>query len=330
MHWYHMEGFSFLEIDALAPMLSASFAIASLLIAAFCIFSPRPAPASTKLLGSLMVLALSFGANSAEVYALAIFIIATLVTDLDFLEKLAAIFWKNDKYWQYRIEQISAADAEQRTKEEAKQEAKEAAKQEAKEAAAPPSAGAGAGDDAGEDEHEDVGEDEGAGGGLGFSSGSGSGSSSRPDAGKGTVDTYVQQTLTFETAVQKALASDVHPFKSATVLANVALKSPSRRIEVDAVVETPSADYIIEIKYGGDRVDVIHRAAAQLRYAISTYRSILIARNVEKRVFPVLIVPANSPISTVRKDSIFVLKFDQERGKFINRQQFVDAIGLGY
>ena len=45
-----------------------------------------------KLIGSALVLALAFAANNAFTYGLAIFIVATLVTDLDFLEKLAALF----------------------------------------------------------------------------------------------------------------------------------------------------------------------------------------------------------------------------------------------
>ncbi len=87
-----MDSFPIFNIDSVASILSASFSVVGLIVAAICIFYPRSQAISIKLLGSLMVLALAFAANNALVYSLAIFIVATLVTDLHFLEKIAALF----------------------------------------------------------------------------------------------------------------------------------------------------------------------------------------------------------------------------------------------
>jgi hypothetical protein len=65
-----------------------------------------------------MVLAVAFAANQWAVYALSIFIVATLITELDFLEKLAAIFWNREKYWEYRIQKAAEAEVETKRQEE--------------------------------------------------------------------------------------------------------------------------------------------------------------------------------------------------------------------
>jgi len=43
--------------------------------------------------GAFLLLALAFDANSAWVYSIAVFVVATLITELDFLSNLAAISW---------------------------------------------------------------------------------------------------------------------------------------------------------------------------------------------------------------------------------------------
>ena len=91
------------DMNSAATALATLNAVSALLITILLIFWPRPHTSAIKLLGSLMVLTLAFSSNNAGVYALAIFIVATLVTELDFLEKLAAIFWNREKYWEYRL-----------------------------------------------------------------------------------------------------------------------------------------------------------------------------------------------------------------------------------
>lgn len=106
------------NIAEAATLLALAFASVALLITGILIFWPRPHGIEVKLLGSLMVLALAFAANNWGVYALSTFIVATIVTELDFLEKLAAIFWNRNKYWEYRIQSAAATEFEaKRTKE---------------------------------------------------------------------------------------------------------------------------------------------------------------------------------------------------------------------
>ncbi len=107
------------DIRKVAALATAIFGAVALVIASIRIFWPASHTTSTKLLGSLMVLALSFAANDAAVYGLAIFIVATLVTDLDFLEKLAALFWNRDKYWDYRLKQASRQELEEKARRDA-------------------------------------------------------------------------------------------------------------------------------------------------------------------------------------------------------------------
>jgi hypothetical protein len=57
---------------------------------------------STKLIGTLSVVTLAFAANNFFVYFFSTIIIATLITDLDFIEKVAAIISKSPDYFSYR------------------------------------------------------------------------------------------------------------------------------------------------------------------------------------------------------------------------------------
>lgn len=52
--------------------------------------------------GVLLITALTFVANNAFIYSISIFIIATLITKIEFLEKLMAMIRNSDGYWEYR------------------------------------------------------------------------------------------------------------------------------------------------------------------------------------------------------------------------------------
>jgi len=62
---------------------------------------------SKKLIGTLSVVTLAFAANNFLVYFFSTIIIATLITDLEFIEKIAAIISKSADYfdWRKTIEQ---------------------------------------------------------------------------------------------------------------------------------------------------------------------------------------------------------------------------------
>ena len=92
----------FLNMNALAPALACILAIGVMFAAICCVFRPPQQLSSVKLLGSLMVLTLAFAANDEFTYPLAIFITATQMTNLNFLENLAALFTKDKNYWSSR------------------------------------------------------------------------------------------------------------------------------------------------------------------------------------------------------------------------------------
>lgn len=71
-----------------------------------------------KFIGSFFVLALCFFANNAWTYGVGIFIIATLVTELEFLEKLAAIAWGRREYFEYLMRRASEEEVKEKIEEE--------------------------------------------------------------------------------------------------------------------------------------------------------------------------------------------------------------------
>lgn len=204
-----MEDFPLFKINSAASALSVGFALISLVIAMICIFFPRAQSISTKLLGSLMVLALAFAANSGLVYSLAIFIVATLVTDLDFLEKIAALFWNRDKYWEYRMGKATPSEVKARVANEARKEA---------EAENTPLEGSMT-DKA----------------------------NAEPDSS--AINSFVSTAISFEKAAQHALLSGEGPFTSKKISTNRKIISSFDTVELDAIIETSNTDFVIEIKY---------------------------------------------------------------------------------
>ena len=88
-----------LTMALLAPLLAGVIALAATAAVICCVFRPPQQVTSIKLLGSLMVIALAFAANDPVTYPMSIFILATLMTNLNFLQNLAALFTKDKEYW---------------------------------------------------------------------------------------------------------------------------------------------------------------------------------------------------------------------------------------
>jgi hypothetical protein len=82
----------------------------SLLIALFCMcmtFNEKHKSHATKLFAIMVVVSLAFFSSHWGTYFAAIFIVATAVTELDFLQNLAAIISKDKNYFDYRKEALS-------------------------------------------------------------------------------------------------------------------------------------------------------------------------------------------------------------------------------
>lgn len=281
-----MDSFPIFNIASVASILTASFSVVGLIIAVRCIFSPRPQAISIKLLGSLMVLALAFAANNAFVYSLAIFIVATLVTDLDFLEKIAALFWNRDKYWEYRMGETPPLEVRARAASEAQQEmemeefnASEPEKRTAttKEKVAP------------------------------------------------SLTNYVSNALSFERAAVSALGAGKGPFLPYQISTNLWIRSPSTDVELDAIIETPSIDYVVEIKHS-KRTQVLLNALSTARRGAYAYKAYLNERGIQKKVVPIAIIPAEVTSPEVLRASLPILQFDSSKGEFVNQERFLAAL----
>jgi hypothetical protein len=97
----------FAEADKIRFLLSSiSFAI-GVLLAPFAFEGKDTAINRRRFCGAFLLLSVTFESSNAGMYALTIFIIATLITELNFLSSLAAIFW--NRSWAF---QRPASEAE--------------------------------------------------------------------------------------------------------------------------------------------------------------------------------------------------------------------------
>lgn len=299
----------FTDVRKTSVLMALAFGITSLISSAIWIFAPRSHPSSVKLLGSLMVLALAFSSNHWGVYALAIFIIATLVTELDFLEKLAALFWNRDKYWEYRLGRATQDQKRERIAEEARKdlEAEVATlPQPEVESASPASA------DIPETQPADS-----------FKSSSSTANSASARAGVDLQDRttrlkdLVERGLEFEMRVKNALLRSTSPFVPPfSVLTDLSLKRPGRDrpLVIDAVVETTNYAFVIEIR-NSRRPSAIHDTAKLLEVECAAYTDYLRQQGKSKSVMPVGIFPGGRFDPPVR-DGMVLVGFDVASGTF--------------
>jgi hypothetical protein len=80
---------------------------------------------ATRLLAILLVVGLALFSNYWATYFAALFIVATAVTELEFLQNLAAILRGNKEYFQYKKEHLSNEQVEKKVEKEQKQLAKD-------------------------------------------------------------------------------------------------------------------------------------------------------------------------------------------------------------
>lgn len=105
------------DFSKASSWLALIFALGGLLVSLFYIIG-SPRDLGVKLVGSVFVVGLCFAANSVAVYPLGILIVATLITELQFLEKIAALFWNRKEYWDYLIGQASEKEVEKKVRQD--------------------------------------------------------------------------------------------------------------------------------------------------------------------------------------------------------------------
>lgn len=114
-------------ISNIEKLIAIMALIAAIVFALLHTFSSGKRDTHLKLSGSFIVAVFAFLANNIGIYALASFIVATIITKLDFLENLAAIFWGRKEFWGYRIQLAKASinQLEGKLEQDIRQEIKE-------------------------------------------------------------------------------------------------------------------------------------------------------------------------------------------------------------
>lgn len=300
------------DIKFAAPIMSQVFGLAGLawmiLYAALHVDS-----AKVKLIGSGLVLSLAFAANNVWTYGLSIFIVATLVTELQFLEKLAAMFTNRDKYWEY----LSHQSTPQQTAQKAVLEAMEEVDAEHKVRSAM-SAGSVGGKGRGrvEAEPESAVETE------------GDNVDERSDSkGKSNVDivsapgayavdsealsSRVEAVMRFHKNALTALKKYTSMLEGSQIYPDMQFSGYGTRFEVDAIMKTDLADYIVEIKNAVTAFGVSN-ARRNLASLVNKYYSLVKAAGERKKVKGVLIVPKGVWVRREDPIDIVVLELDEK------------------
>ncbi|MGO4475510.1 hypothetical protein AB4Z32_04565 [Massilia sp. 2TAF26] len=324
-----MNNIIFPSIEATFTGLSAAFAIVALVIATIFVFFRSTITTSVKLLGSIMVLALAFAAHNAAVYALGIFIIATLVTDLDFLEKLAAIFWNRDKYWEYRLGTASPAQVAAKVATEAQQEiveevdnngdlksepetviVEESAKKEVNVKSSV------------SDQNTAIAErtDQ----PLSFSTQEQT-ASAATQSYRTKINETIVKAFAFEQSAQQALRLISHELEIKSLHPNAVISTPDGPVEIDAIIETLNGDLVVEIKHS-KRPHILLNVVSALRRATQAYDAYGKQRGVTRKIIPVAILPTLGIQGECKRDQILILRLDPETKRFTNLEEFKLAL----
>ncbi|WP_299710360.1 hypothetical protein [uncultured Tenacibaculum sp.] len=263
------------------------FAFSGLVMLIFLAFGSKP-KTKIQLVGSLFVMSISLYADSVVVYTIAIFIIATLVTELEFLEKIAALIWNRKEYWTYLQGKAKNNEIEDKTKKQIE-------------------------DDLSNEQIDDVDEVE---------------SIDEPEIiPKGIADVLsipkhddpavlVHQALNFERTVLQKLNKKTIPFKFNRLKRKVHLTSNRVRYIVDVIIETKDTHYVIEVKKT-DKMLYIEAANTELNSYVDLYRNYLDERNISVEIQPLIIVPKNKNLPENVNDTP-IIQYDFQSQSFLN------------
>ena len=266
------------------------------------------------------MLSLAFAANNVWTYALSIFIVATLVTELQFLEKLAAMFTNRDKYWDYLAQKSTPEQAQQKAAFEAVQEAT------AEEAEQSPSAEKGA-------EKKEPGdsvvpplnqENDPAEAGIlepdsllitpPETNPSGPRTSSSRQVST-SLAARTKSILQFHSAAVNALKDYTSLLTGSTILSNMRFTAPGVKFEVDALLKTESIDYVVEVKHAVTFSGLGAGLAAVQRNVI-LYSNFISSAGERKSVKGMLIVPEGTWVKNrFGRTDVLVLELDEARRK---------------
>jgi hypothetical protein len=282
-------------------LIASLFAIVGLITGIILMFK-SDRKLVTQLLGAILVVSISFSAHNAAVYTISVFVIATLVTELQFLEKIAALIWNRKEYWEYLTGSASKEDVEEKARNEVDAQLE-------KESIA------------GADEAESVEEVD--------------------EPPTGITDTeeqslpmdrnqLVQQALQFERSVLSSLERGNIPFSYKSFLKELRISGSGsgRGLIIDGVIETKDVHYLIEVK-NIIRPSALVNALHQIESYKATYVNYLRERNISVAVQPLIIIPkeANAP-SNFR--GIPIVKYSTGTKEFFNLKSTYQDYQLPY
>lgn len=284
----------FSDISHAAPMMAQIFGVVGLVwMIVYSVLSSESS--KIKLIGSGLVLSLAFASNNVWTYALSIFIVATLVTELQFLEKLAAMFTNRDKYWDYLAKQSTPEESKQKAILEAIESVEVdeslASKgeggtvQEPAEQQGPSENGPEPLKDKVIQEPVEKFSLQSQDSAVELTHGS------KSDGKSTSIESRARDILEFNKSAVFALKKYVSHLEGASVLANMQFSSREDSFEVDAIIKSSFADYVVEIKNTRSAV-VLLKALLALTGLVKKYSSLLKSAGEGKKVKGVLIIPA--------------------------------------
>jgi len=268
-------------------LLAMIFAMAVLIVTLRIIYRPHRDALSIKLLGSLMVISLSFGANHPIIYGLSIFIIAALITELHFIEKLGALLWRRKEHHQYLIQKATAEEVENKRKSELK--INEAEMKEETQSLY------------GQHEPWDV-------------------YNKPPDPNR----LLMEEAHKFHVAVHRALQAGKGPFGSHELKEEITLSDRFTQLTLDAILISPYHHYVVEIRYFQLRDD-LKQSLPEVEQMALAYRNYLIERHNRNNVTPVLIVPRQLNVPNVFLGTL-ILRYDLEADQFHNEDRAIKIL----
>lgn len=255
---------------------------------------------TVKVIGTLLVLLIALSADNGFVFALSVFVIATLVTDLEFLEKLAAIAWNRKEYWDFKLKDASAAEVRQKLANNSELEVS-AVPNEVKEKGA---------------RNEPT------------ESKSVRGEISNPSEGQGVysirkagVGKNISDALSFYEKARSAILELVLPVKIQEVIFEKTIIHSGRRRIIDFVIITENEVVIFEAKNLKTKSGLM-RAVDQARSIKNTFGPYLHVRYKNRIIKLVIIVPSSIDVPD-QINGAFILKFDADRSLFTNVEQFL-------
>jgi hypothetical protein len=127
--------------------------------------------------------------------------------------------------------------------------------------------------------------------------------------------------------VLDALVAGKGPLSPSRINTHRRIRSSSGAFELDAIIETQSTDYIVEIKYS-KRPHILINALAAAERGATAYRAYLDERGVLKEVIPFAVIPADVYAPALFRDVLPILKFDSADRKFVNEKEFLDAVRI--